>query len=243
MLTARQLMTQPVLTVRSDDTIHHAIELMLRNGISGVPVIGDGGTLAGMLTEGDLLRRTEIGTGKVRPHWLAFLIGPGKLADEYTHSHSQRVADVMSNHVIDAPPTANLELLAGLMQSKHIKRIPIVENAQLIGVVGRADLLRAISNAFAVTAGQSSPDSEIKARLWSELQGTQWAPCNTITIGVAAGVVTLGGIIMDGRERRALCAAAASIPGVKSVHDQMTWVDMMTGTVIDEGGDVAARNK
>ncbi len=243
MPSARQLMTQPVLTVRSDDTIHNAIERMLGNGVSGLPVVGADGALVGMLTEGDLLRRTEIGTDKVRPHWLAFLVGPGKLADEYTHAHSQTVADVMSSHVIHAPPTASLESLASLMQAKHVKRIAIVENDRLIGVVGRTDLLRAISKAFAATAGQSSPDSEIKARLWSELNGTEWAPCKTITIGVAAGVVTLGGIIMDGRERQALCAAAAGIPGVKSVRDHMTWVDMTTGTVIDEGGDVAARNK
>ena len=123
------------------------------------------------------------------------------------------------------------------MQSKHIKRIPIVEKDCLIGVVGRIDLLRAISNAYATVSGAPRPDSDIKFRLWGELKGTQWAPCNTITISVSNGVVTLGGMITDGRERSALCAAASNTAGVKQVHDHMTWVDLASGTVINEGRD------
>lgn len=241
MLTARELMTQPVITVSDTDTIHNAIERMLRYGISGMPVVDARGTLVGMLTEGDLLRRAEIGTDKVHPHWLAFLIGPGKLADEYTHSHSQQVADVMSNDVLSAAPAASLESLVTLMQSKHVKRIPILEKELLVGVVGRSDLLRAISHAAASEAGKSCPDSVIKARLWRELQSTQWAPRNLITIEVAAGAVTLGGIITDGRERQALCSAASNVPGVTKVHDHMTWVDLTSGTVIDEGTDTLPR--
>ena len=242
MLNARQIMTQPAITVRDSDTIQFAIERMLGNGISGLPVISAEGELVGMLTEGDLLRRAEIGTGKMRPHWLEFLIGPGKLADEYTHAHSQVVGDVMSNRVTHAEPNASLQSLAELMQSKHIKRVPILENERLIGVVGRADLLRAISNAYATLSGAPCPDSDIKFRLWGELNGTQWAPCNTITISVSNGVVTLGGMITDGRERKALCAAASNTPGVKQVHDYMTWVDLTTGTMIDDGRDTVVRN-
>ena len=237
MLTARQLMTQPAITVRDTDAIQFAIELMLGNGISGLPVVGVRGELLGMLTEGDLLRRAEIGTEKVRAHWLEFLLGPGKLADEYTHAHSQVVGDVMSNQVIHAEPGASLQTLAALMQSKHIKRIPIVEKDRLIGVVGRTDLLRAISNAHATVSGAPCPDSDIKFRLWGELKGTQWAPCNSITISVSNGVVTLGGMITDGRERSALCAAASNTAGVKQVRDHMTWVDLASGTVIDERRD------
>jgi CBS domain-containing protein len=237
MITARNLMTQPVITVSDTDTIHDAIELMLRNSISGLPVVGSQGEVLGMLTEGDLLRRAEIGTDRVRPHWLAFLIGPGRLADEYTHTHSQKVADVMSTSVVHAAPDATLESLVALMQAKHIKRIPILEHDCLVGMVGRSDLLRAVSAAYVDTADKSRPDSEIKARLWSELNSTQWAPCNTIRVDVADGAVTLGGIISDGRERNAMCAAAAAVPGVKHVYDHMTWVDLNSGTVIDDGVD------
>ena len=242
MLTARQLMTQPAITVRDSDTIQFAIELMLGNGVSGLPVVGARGELVGMLTEGDLLRRAEIGTEKVRPHWLEFLIGPGKLADEYTHTHSQVVGDLMSKQVILAAPSASLQSLVELMQSKHIKRIPIVEKDALIGVVGRIDLLRAISHTYASVSGAPCPDSDIKFRLWGELKGTQWAPCNTITISVSNGIVTLGGMITDGRERKALCSAAANTYGVKQVHDHMTWVDLTTGTVIEEGRDTLTRH-
>lgn len=242
MLTARQLMTQPAITVRDSDTIQFAIELMLGNGVSGLPVVGARGELVGMLTEGDLLRRAEIGTEKVRPHWLEFLIGPGKLADEYTHTHSQVVGDLMSKQVILAAPSASLQSLVELMQSKHIKRIPIVEKDGLIGVVGRIDLLRAISHTYATVSGAPCPDSDIKFRLWGELKGTQWAPCNTITVSVSNGTVTLGGMITDGRERKALCSAAANTRGVKQVHDHMTWVDLTTGTVIEEGRDTLTRH-
>ena len=237
MLTARQLMTHPAITVRDTDSIQFAIELMLGNGISGLPVVGAGGELVGILTEGDLLRRAEIGTEKVRSHWLEFLIGPGKLADEYTREHSQVVGDVMSSQVIHAEPGASLQSLAELMHAKHIKQIPIVEEGPLVGIVGRNDLLRAISNAHAAVSGAPCPDSDIRFRLWSELRRTQWAPCNTITISVSNGVVTLGGMITDGRERSALHAAASNTAGVKTVHDQMTWIDLASGTVIDEGRD------
>lgn len=238
MIDARQLMTQPVVTVASTDSIQHAIELMLRHRISGLPVTGPGpdGALTGMLTEGDLLRRAEIGTEPVHAHWLAFFMGPGKLAEEYTHAHSQIVADVMTKRLIHAEPTADLRSLVALMQTNHIKRIPILENERLIGVVGRADLLRAISRVYAAAYGKTCSDSEIRSRLWSELTATGWAPCGMITIDVSAGVVTLGGVIPDGRDRQALCAAAANTPGVVHVRDRMTWVDLATGYVIDERG-------
>ena len=230
-------MTQPAITVRETDKIQFAIEVMLQNGISGLPVINNTGALIGMITEGDLLRRVEIGTEKVRPHWLEYLIGPGKLADEYTHAHSQMVGDVMNTNVISATPAATLQSIAELMRSKHIKRIPIVENDRLIGIIGRTELLRAISKTYSTLLNAPCPDSDIKSRLLTELQGTQWAPCNTISIAVSNGIVTLGGMITDGRERKALHSAALRTAGVKQVHDHMTWVDLSTGTVIDDGHD------
>jgi CBS domain-containing protein len=104
---AADIMTRHVFTIHREDPLEHAIRLMLQYGISGLPVIDDQGQVVGMLTEGDLLRRSELHTERRRPRWLEFLIGPGKLAEEYVHTHSLRIRDVMSSQVVTvAPDTA-----------------------------------------------------------------------------------------------------------------------------------------
>ena len=243
---ARQVMTQPVVTVNSSDTVEQAISLMLAKGISGLPVINAAGALVGMLTEGDLLRRAELGTERSRPRWLEFLVGPGKLADEYVHTHGRTVADVMSNDVIDASVDATLEEIVTSMEKEHIKRIPILDGGKLVGIVSRSNLLRALIGCqpLSGTAADSAPaqaphqaitDDAIKARLWAELQGTKWAPCFSVTLEVHDGIVELNGSITDGREREALRVAATNTPGVKRVNDHLVWIDPTSGTLIEPG--------
>jgi CBS-domain-containing membrane protein len=94
---AQDVMTSPVISIEPDATILQAITIMLQRRVSGLPVIDKEGRLVGMLTEGDLLRRAETGTQRRRPRWLEFLVGPGKLADEYTHSHGRKVDQIMSD--------------------------------------------------------------------------------------------------------------------------------------------------
>ena len=132
---AQEIMTRQVITIRSDSSLQDAIAAMLRHGISGMPVVDEQGRPVGMLSEGDLLRRTELDTERRRPRWLAFLLGPGKLAEEYTHTHGRTVADVMTDKLYSVAPDAPVQDVVQLMERHRIKRVPVLENGDRKSVV------------------------------------------------------------------------------------------------------------
>ena len=136
---AKDVMTPHVLSVAPDASISAAARLMLQNRISGLPVVDGSGKLVGMVTEGDFLRRTEIGTQRQRARWIEFLIGPGRLADEYSRSSGRSVSDVMTHD------DASLEDIVRVMERHHVKRVPVVEEGTVVGIVTRANLLHALA--------------------------------------------------------------------------------------------------
>ena len=227
----RDVMTRGVVMVNEGAPLGDAINIMVGHKISGVPVVDGQTNLVGILTEGDLLRRTETGTGTHRPKWLDFLMGPGHSAADYVHTHSRRVDDLMTRDVASVTEDASLESVVGLMEHKHVKRVPVLRDGQVVGIVSRADLIRILARALdAVTSGART-DAAIRNRLEGELQGQSWYARN-INISVEAGVVTLDGIIMDDRTRDALRVAAQNVPGVKTVQDQLVWVDPSSGITL-----------
>jgi CBS domain-containing protein len=232
-MNAADVMTPRVLSVGPDAPLSEAVEMMLKNGISGLPVVDGSGALAGMLTEGDLLRRAETGTERKRPRWLEFVLGPGKMADEYVHAHGRKVNEVMSTQVVTVAPGTPLEEVVRLMERHGIKRVPVLERGRVVGIVSRANLLQALMTVSSAIPPTSASDEEIRTRLWADLEKAEWAPVGLINIIVREGVVHLHGTIADGRERAALCAAAENTPGVRAVRDHMVWCDYITGTVIE----------
>ena len=128
------VMTSNVLTVRPDASIAEMAKLMLDNRISGLPVVDDRSNLVGIVTEGDCLRRTETGTERKRPRWLEFLTGPGRLADEYIQTRSRKVADVMTQTPITVVEDTALEQAVHLMESRRIKRLPVMRNGTIVGI-------------------------------------------------------------------------------------------------------------
>lgn len=229
---AQEIMTRQVITIRSDSPLQDAIGAMLGHGVSGMPVVDGNGRPVGMVSEGDLLRRTELDTERRRPRWLAFLLGPGKLAEEYTHTHGRTVADVMTDKLYSVAPETPVQDVVQLMERHRIKRVPVLENGQLVGIVTRANLLRALALAAPALPAGARSDEEIRQRLARELASTDWAPRYMIDHVVQNGVVHLYGTIMDEREREALCVAARNTPGVKEVHDHMVWCEPMSGAVL-----------
>ncbi len=145
---AKDVMTSPVVSVEPDATILQAIRTMLQRRISGLPVIDKDGHLIGIVTEGDFLRRVETGTERRRPRWLEFLIGPGRLADEYTRSHGRKVNEVMTPDPTTVTEDAPLDEIVKLMERRQFKRIPVVRGEQVVGIVTRANLVHAIASAF-----------------------------------------------------------------------------------------------
>ena len=140
---ASDVMTRDVITVRRETSVTNAIRLMLDNNVSGLPVL-DNGKVIGILTEGDLLRRSETGTEKHRPRWLEILMGPGRMAGEYVRTHGRRVEEIMTTDLVSVAGDTPLDEVVGLMERRRIKRVPVIEGDLLVGVISRADLLRHI---------------------------------------------------------------------------------------------------
>jgi CBS-domain-containing membrane protein len=228
-----EIMTRRVVTATADDTIEEIARLMLRHRVSGLPVIGDGGAVIGMVSEGDLLRRAEIGTERRRPRWLEFIVGPGRLAEEYVHSHARRVGDIMTAKVVSIAPETPLEDAVALMERHRIKRLPVVKDRQIVGIVSRADLLRAVANLLGRPARRRISDAQIRKGILAEIDKQPWAPRASLNVAVKHGVVELHGAIADERERQALRVIVENFPGVTGVRDHLVWVEPVSGMVLD----------
>jgi CBS domain-containing protein len=228
---AKDVMTHPVISVSTRGSILEAVRLMLQNKISGLPVFDDSGRLAGIISEGDFLRRAETDTLRRRPRWIELFVGPGKLADEYVHASTRKVSEVMTAEVHTVSENAPLDEVVTIMEQNHIKRVPVMYRENVVGIVTRTDLLRVLING-AKPRPSSADDAAIRGQLLSHLAQQRWAPVGTIDVKVRNGFVTLSGFITDERERRALCVAAENIPGVKKVEDQLAWLVPGTGVMI-----------
>lgn len=226
---AHEVMTRHVITLRPEDTLGHAIQLMLRHGISGLPVINEHGGVVGILTEGDMLRRPEIQTERSRSRWLEFLVPPATLAEEYVHSHSLRVMDVMSRHVIAVTPDAPLSQIVDLMERHRIKRVPVLDQGKLVGIVCRANLIHMLAAIAQDIPGTAPSDEKIRKHLSDELNHTRWASWTSHDFFVKDGIVDLHGLATDQSEVDALRVAAENIPGVKMVRINLMLCDPMSG--------------
>jgi CBS domain-containing protein len=232
-MNAADVMTRRVISVTPDTSIGDAVKLMLEHSISGLLVVDAAGHLGGVVTEGDLLRRSELGTGLQRSWWLKLLVSPGRQAEDFTHAHGRKVSDVMTTEVVSVDADASLADIVEVMEKHRIKRVPVVHQQRVVGVCSRADLLRAL----AVTARQAQPtpgdDRAIRNALLDSLEKEAWTPLATLNVTVANGVVDVWGTISDEQERRAIVVVAENTPGVKQVNDHLVYVEPYSGTVID----------
>jgi CBS domain-containing protein len=237
---AVDIMTPKVLSVSPDAPILEAMQLMLVNGVSGLPVIDQHGKLTGIVTEGDLLRRVETGTEKKRTKWLEIFIGPGRLADEYVHTHGRRVAEVMTPDPFTIAEDTRLEDVVDSMERRRVKRVPVVREGRVVGIVSRADLLHALARLVRTLAAGSRTDEDIRQHVVSALTAEGWVPKSLIEVEVHDGVVELQGRILDERERQALRVVVENIPGVKAVKDHLVWVEPMSGMTFGPPNDIVA---
>lgn len=218
---ARDVMVSPVLTIQPNASVRDVAKILLQHRVSAVPVVDGNGKLVGIVSEGDLLRRVESGTVKQRSWWLRLLAGEETLAAEYAKSHARKIADVMTSEVVTASPESPLGDIATLMEKHAIKRVPIVGNGQLVGIVSRANLIQALASA---PKGLEIPltDNAIRERLLTHLHAQPWAHTWQLNVTVNHGVVDLWGLTHSDDERKAIRTAAENIPGVRVVNDRLT---------------------
>jgi CBS domain-containing protein len=235
-------MTRNVISIDPDATVLQAARLMLQHRVSGLPVIDSKCNLVGVLSEGDFLRRQETRTERKRSRWLEFLMGPGSVASEYTHSHGNKVSEVMTTALQTVDENAGLEDIVELMERHRIKRVPVMCGNEVVGIITRSNLMRAMVSMARVAPEQASAkdDKARRDQLLAEMKIGQWAPVATTNVVVRDGVVELWGVVIDERQREALKVAAENIPGVKAVKDHMVWVEPVSGMTIGAVGDVAA---
>jgi len=223
----KDVMTPKVISVRVDETVVNAARLMLQQQISGLPVVDKKGQLVGIVTEGDFLRRGELGTQRRRPKWLEFLLGPGKLAQEYVHASSKKIEDVMTP---DPRTIGEDETVVDMMERHRIKRVPVTRDGRLVGIVSRANLMHALASLARDVSPPAGGDSTIRDSIMATIASQDWAP--RVNVIVKDGVVELYGVVTDDRERRGLVVAAETVPGVKRVVDHLVWVEPISGMAI-----------
>jgi CBS domain-containing protein len=230
------VMTRHVITVSPDATVEDAVKLMLSHRISGLFVVEKAGDLAGVVTEGDLLRRDEIGTERGRPWWLKLLISPARQAADFTHAHGRYVRDVMTTDVISVAHDALLETVVRAMEKNRVKRLPVTRDGHVVGVVSRADLLRALIGRARLAEPVTKDDSSIRSAILDTLEAQSWTPMTTLNVTVVKGVVDLWGSITNEGERKGIRVIAENTSGVTAVHDHLVYIEPYTGTVV-EGPD------
>lgn len=236
---AHQIMARHVITVGAETSILDAAKLMMEHHVSGLPVVDGAGRLVGILSESDFLRRSEIGTQRRRPRWLQFFLGSGSAATDFVHERGRTVGEIMSYDPITVTEETTLPDLVELMEKKSIKRLPVMRDGQLVGIVTRSDLLRAVASVAHEIPDPTADDKHIHDRIVRALDSANWCQLG-LQVSVHNGVVHLRGIIMDERARQAAIVAAENAAGVKEVHDHLCYVDTYSGFYIQSAEDERA---
>jgi CBS domain-containing protein len=233
---AHQIMTRRVITVTPDTSIVDAANIMLQRHVSGLPVVDASGKLVGVVSEGDFIRRSEIGTGRKRGRWLRFILGPGKSAADFVHEHGQRVAEVMTKAPLTITEDTALAEIVQLMEKNNVKRLPVVRGDQVVGIVSRANLLQAVATLARQVPDPTADDDHIRNRVIDAIEKRDWCPFG-LSVIVKDGIVHLSGVITEESSRQAAVVAAEAVDGVKKVHDHLCWVDTMSGMYLNSPED------
>ena len=221
---AHQIMTRPVITVTPDTTIAEAATTMLQRHVSGLPVVDPTGKLVGIISEGDFLRRGEIGTQRRRGRFLKF--------DE----NGRKIAEIMTPKPLTVSEDADLQEIVELMEKNHVKRLPVMRGDQLVGIVSRANLLQAVASLARQIPDPTADDDHIRNRVIDALEKKDWCPFGLGVI-VRDGIVHLSGVITEERSRQAAIVVAENVAGVTKVHDHLCWVDTMSGMYLNSPED------
>jgi CBS domain-containing protein len=233
---AHQIMTRPVITVTPETTIAEAAEIMLQRHFSGLPVVDAAGKLLGIVSEGDFIRRSEIGTQRKRSRWLKFILGPGKSAADFVHEHGRKVAEIMTPEPLTISEDTPLEEIVALMEKNNVKRLPVVRGDQVVGIVSRANLVQAVASLAREIPDPTADDDHIRNRVIDALAKNDWCPFG-LSVIVRDGIVQLSGVITEESSRQAAIVAAENVTGVKQVHDHLCWVDTMSGMYLNSPED------
>ena len=219
---AIDVMVRDVVTVKPGDDVNHAIALLAEHDVSALPVVDDSGAVVGVVSEADLMHRDEIGTRRQRSWWMEAVTPGVRIAGEYAKEHGHKVAEIMSGNVVSASEDTPLGEIAGLLEKHRIKRLPVLRDGKLVGIVSRSNLIQALAASHAQVAATDGTigDRGIRLELLDRMSDQTWTDFGSRNVIVRDGVVHLWGLVGSDEERKALLALAEDVPGVKSVCDE-----------------------
>ncbi|HSK39182.1 MAG TPA: CBS domain-containing protein [Arenibaculum sp.] len=220
---ACDIMTTGLVTITPQTPIDEIAQLLLDRHISGLPVVDADGRVVGIVSEGDLIRRQELETGRQRSWWLELLSSRTGLARDYAKFHGRTASDIMTRDVVAVDENASLAEIASTLESKRIKRVPVCRGDKLVGIISRANLVQALALTWKKTgpAEASIDDRQIRQQLADELAHNRWADLRHLNFLVDKGTVHLWGVVESEEERQAVRVAAGNIPGVRQVNDDL----------------------
>ena len=236
---AHEIMSRHVITMGANAPVIEAIKVMLSHHISGLPVVDTGGKLIGILSEGDFIRRVEIGTEKRQGRWLTLLANADRVALDFARQHGRRVSEIMTANPITIGEDTTLEQIVRLMEARNVKRFPVMRGDQIVGMVTRADFLRAIADISLDKHGLSGSDDDIRTSVVAALSQASWRPCG-LNVSVHDGVVTLRGVVRNDNARKAAIIASENVRGVKRVDDQLSKITYPAPEEDYGGGDIVS---
>jgi CBS domain-containing protein len=227
----KEAMTPSLIGVPETATLWDALRALMSARISALVVFDETGAPAGILSEGDLLRRAEIGTQAKRPGWLDFLLGGGRAAESYVHGHGRRISEIMTHGVISIDEEADLSEAVDLILARGIKRLVVTRRGQAVGILSRFDLLKTLMDHLPDSKA-SRTDAQIRVAIEGEIDRQPWAPRGSVRVAVEKGVVTYEGAITDNRLREGLRVLAENTPGVAQVRDRIAWIEPNSGYLV-----------
>ena len=217
---ANQIMTQHVITIGADAPIADAVDAMLRHHVSGLPVVAADGDLVGIISEGDFIRRAEIGTQRKPGRWLSFLVGTDRAAADFVHAHGRKVGEIMTTDPLTISEDTPLDEIVEIMESNNVKRLPVMRGNRLVGIVTRSDFLATVADLARHAPQPSADDDCLRGEVIAAMEHAAWAPCR-LKVTVRDGVVSLSGVVASKNARQAAIVAAENVPGVKKVVDYL----------------------
>lgn len=220
MMKVADVMVKEVLSVGPEASVREVASIMLERHISGMPVVDGGGRVLGIVSEGDLIRRPEIETDRVKAGWLRLFLSDEQRARDFVKSHGRKVGEVMTKPAISVAPDTQLAEAVQLMTRHRVKRLPVVEHGKLAGLVTRTDLLRALV-ARQAAAPVAASDQDLRGRIDSMLRAEDWAAGVMVHVQVENGVAVLWGTVESEEQREALIIAVRGVPGVKDVQPHL----------------------
>ncbi len=218
---ASDVMVRRVITVSPQTSVFEVAKLLVDNDISALPVVDVEGEVVGIISEADLVQRAELGTEKKHPWWIEAVMPAASLAEEFAKSHGRKVEELMSRHIISAAEDTPLDEIATLLERHRIKRVPILRDGKLVGIVSRANLVQALASLRFAPAPQAEADRAIRLDLLARLADQHWTNFGERNVIVANGVVHIWGLADSPEERNGLVVLAESVPGVAGVRDEM----------------------